>query len=266
MSLAELQQKFQAAVLSGETDPSLLAVLAKPPRGQTANERFAIYSDGYRLRHAEFLANDFPTLREAVGDEIFGAMVEAYIAAKPSHFRNARWYGAGLPDFLAVTAPFCHDAFACALARLEGALAKAFDAEDTESLALDALSATPMDMWPELRFRPHPSAHLIDSSEAAMETYAAICHERAPEIEADGESRDILIWRQALEVRYRALSPLEALALRELFAGSSFGEICGLLAFAAPEEQADDLTAQAADFLANWFAEGLMAQVFTQGA
>jgi hypothetical protein len=263
MTLADLQRRFQAAVLSGEDDPALLAAMQEPPGDDRIETRFAIYSDGYRLRHAEFLANDFSALRETVGDEMFGAMVEAYIAARPSTFRNARWYSAGLPDFLRATPPFSDDPCACALAALEGALGQAFDADDAAPLAIDALATTPMNDWPALRFRLHPAAELVASSDAALAAYRAAQDEGAAQVFAGDEKRDVLVWRQALEVRYRALSPLETLALREIISGARFGDLCGLLAFARPEDSAEDLTAQAAVFLAQWFADGLIVDATT---
>jgi hypothetical protein len=258
MRLAEFQTRFQSAAL-GAQDPEFLAQLAPPARADTIDELFAVYRDGYPLRMAECLAQDYPTLREAFGDEIFADIVRAYVAAHPSHFRNARWIGAALPEFLRATPPFADNALACGLAALEAALSLAFDAADATPLPIEILGATPEEDWPRLRFGFHPSLVLAEANGAALAVYeAAQKAETVDPSRLDEAALPVLVWRDGLTVRYRPLEELEALALREARAGAGFGEICALLAFARPDEAAEQVTLRAAGFLANWFAGGLI--------
>jgi hypothetical protein len=260
MTLAQIQALFQANVLAETPAPEFLAQLQPPARTENIDEVFAVYHDGFRLRMAEFLSNDYPVLREALGDEVFGAIVEAYIFAHPSRHRNARWFGAGLPAFLSLTPPFAGDGLACGLAALEEALARSFDAADAPALPVDILGSTPPEDWPRLRFGFHPSVLLADAPVAALRRYEAVqagISEGDPAAFGDAPGV-ILVWRDGLEVRYRLLAELEALALREALGGKPFGEICALLAFSRPGEPEEDLAAAAAHFLANWFANGLI--------
>jgi hypothetical protein len=66
MSLADLQTKFQAGIRNG--DQSILASIRDSP-GTDRAKLFAVYYDAYRLRLAEFLANDFPMLRNFLGED-----------------------------------------------------------------------------------------------------------------------------------------------------------------------------------------------------
>ena len=232
--------------------------MAKPPRGQTANERFAIYSDGYRLRHAEFLANDFPVLREAIGDLAFDAMAEAFSRARPSTFRNARWFGAGLPDFLRATPPYSGDPLVCGLAALEAGLAHSFDAEDADALPIEALGAIDAADWPRLRFGFHPSVTLIEANASALAVYeAAQAGEPLPEPASARRCR----WSPGAAISMciiaRSMRPKRwPCSKRWPAARSAISARCS--AFASPDQPAEETAMAAGQHLARWFADGMI--------
>ncbi len=260
MKLAQMQALFQMSVLGEKPDPAFLEHLSPPTRAERIEDVFAVYHEGFRLRMAEFLSNDYPVLRAALGDDAFEEIAAAYAAARPSRFRNARWFGAGLPDFLRQTPPFCEDRTACGLAALEAGLAQSFDAADAGALPLEILGVTPQEDWPRLRFCFHPAVVMVEATAAAVACYEAVQAEQSdPDLSDVGEEEvAILVWRAGLDVNYRPLDDLEALALREALRGAPFGEICGLLAFARPQEPAEELTMTAAGFLGQWFSAGMI--------
>jgi hypothetical protein len=259
MTLAELQAQFQSSVLAEAPAPAFLRRLSPPALAERIEETFAVYHDGYRLRMVEFLANDYPILRSALGDEDFSALVLAYVSAKPSRWRNARWVGAGLPEFMRATPPYADDAVVCGLAALEAALARTFDSADETPLTVEILGVTPQEDWPRLRFAFHPGVALIEIPVAALACYEAAQREETPDMEACGEETiALLVWREELDVQYRSLDASEALALREALGGAPFGQICSLLAFGRPGESAEDLIMTAAGYLLTWFSGGLI--------
>ncbi len=260
MKLAEMQSLFQAGVLNETPDPLLLSQFQAPPRAESVEDVFAVYHDGYRLRLTEFLASDYPVLHETMGEEAFNELAADYIAARPSTFRNARWFGAGLADFLSGDPRYSQERVACGLASIEAALSRSFDAEDIAPLPLEILGVTPQEIWPRLRFAFHPTVTTTVAPSAALAVYEAAQEggAEAEPTEAGGSDLVLLVWRDGLDVQYRALDDLEALALREAMGGKPFGEICGLLAFARPGEPAEQLTVAAATLLAQWFAAGLI--------
>jgi hypothetical protein len=256
MNLAELQSLFQASVLDAAPSPRLLAQLRAPARAESVAETFAVYHDGFRLRMTEFLANDYPVLRSALGESGFGAMAEAYWRARPSTFRNARWFGAGLPDFLRSEPHYSADSFVCGVASLEAALAHSFDAEDAAELPIAALAETRQEDWPQLRLGFHPGVVLVDSSEPAVAAYEAAQAGEAS-IQSGGAVR-LLVWRRDLDVNYRVLEDGEEMALVAAMSGAPFGEICSLLAFGNPDKPAEELAMAAGNYLARWFADGMI--------
>jgi hypothetical protein len=71
----------------------------------------------------------------------------------------------------------------------------------------------------------------------------------------------VLVWRHSeAGVVYRILDPAECLAVSEAVAGKSFGDICALLQFRNMSD-ADSVAAGAANYLTQWFADGLIISV-----
>ncbi|MGP0059446.1 MAG: putative DNA-binding domain-containing protein [Beijerinckiaceae bacterium] len=267
MRLAELQASFQDAVLTG--DRTILASIEASRRLDGA-ARFEVYADAYRFRLAEFLSKDYPVLRNALGDEDFGALVEAYIEAKPSPHRNARWYGQRLPEFMRETDPWRRRKGSIDLALFERALADAFDAADADLLDLDAVALVPAEEWPSLHFEFHPSVVVLALAHGTVANYAAASDEEALPFPANLEKdldfaehivpdeEAILVWRKENQSFYRVLGEDETLALNEALIGKNFGDICSLLAF---RNAGEDVTALAATFLAAWFRDGLVSSL-----
>ena len=209
---------------------------------------------------AEYLSNDYPALREAMGDEAFGALVEAYAKARPSTFRNARWVGAGLPAFLRATPPHADDRFICGLAALEAALAKSFDAADAAELPIESLGVTGEEDWPRLCFGFHPSVIVVETTRDALAAYEAVQAGDPAAQARHGENVTLVVWRRELDVHYRVLDDLERIALTEAMAGAAFAEICASLAFARPGRDDSETAQAAAGFLARWFSDGMIVE------
>ena len=150
MKLAALQAKFQDALLGRDAEREILAAIAPSPRLEPT-ARFEVYAQAYRLRLAGFLAEDFKVLNNALGDAGFHTLTHAYIAATPSRHRNARWYARDLPDFMQATAPWNESRSLVDIARLERALADAFDATDAPAASRAALAGLAPDAWPQIR-------------------------------------------------------------------------------------------------------------------
>lgn len=254
MKLAELQAKFQAAIIEG--DQTILASIADLPRADRAT-LFAVYYDAYRLRLAEFLSNDFPILRSYLGDEAFGSLVEDYVETAPSRQPNARWYGARLPDFMREMISWRTNRSAIDLARFERALSDAFDAADAPVSSIDALSNICAEDWSNIAFEFHPSLALLDLARGTAQIYSALAAEEKPPAIQHGEEA-FLFWRNEGQSFYRAVPKDERLALREAEQGRKFSDICALLAHQAGGA---DVTRQVAGFLSQWFTDGLVVRV-----
>src|SRR3954466_7897082 len=95
--LAQIQAKFQDYVLGGNP---VLAGEIEGDNEEVRETRLAIYRNAYRLRLIEVLSTDYEVLRAYMGGAPFDALADDYVAAYPSTFRNVRWFGSKLAEFL----------------------------------------------------------------------------------------------------------------------------------------------------------------------
>lgn len=258
MKLSELQALFQAGVLSGE-GAKMLKIINGSTRGAEKETLFGIYQNAYRIRLAEFIAEDYPGLHGYLGDEGFEALTEEFIAATPPRHRNARYYTTALPDFMQASESWSDEARAISLALFERAIVDAFDAADAETLAIQALAAYSPNEWPKLSFAFHASLQMLELAAGTLETFAASSDDECEEIPEEQEGIErIAVWRAGHEPAYRELDADEYLALNEALAGRVFGDICQMAAF----QRGEDMTAERlAQFLASWFEEGMIIGV-----
>ncbi len=256
MTLAELQTAFQDAILNpGQVVPS--SIMAS--RQQTAAERFEIYQDAYRLRLIEFLSNDYSVLHIVLSDEDFSALAQAYIEATPSVYRNARWYGRGLPDFMQVVAPWRETRALSDLALFERALEDAFDAANSDAIDASALADFTPDDQPRLRFTFQAGLTLLTLAKGVVAAHQAVTTDLEVEPPSSTEEETIVVWRdRTQQAFYRILEEDEALALDCASMGGTFAEMCGLLGLRMDEEAAVN---HAAVYLIQWFTDGLIANI-----
>jgi hypothetical protein len=253
-SLSRLQQAFQGYVLHGEP-----AVVERIEGGERVDpqRRLRIYGDAYRLRLVEALASDYEALHALLGDEAFDAACHAYVQATPSTFRNVRWYGAGLPEFLRVSQPWAHNPIAHEVALFEWTLTLAFDAADDPVVRFEDLAQLAPTQWPVLGFLLHSSVQLIQlRSNAPALRKATDAEELLPESDVDHETRSWLVWRKELSACFRSLSEPESWALCAVRDGANFTQLCeGLCRWSTP----DDAAGQAAALLRQWVDDELIS-------
>ena len=120
-TLATLQQRFQIHVTSS---PDAAADgLQDDVRGH-----LEVYVNAYWGRLREALADNYPVLNRALGDDGFRELAAAYVSAHPSHFRSIRWFGDRLADFIAGNPEIVPHPALLDIARLDWAMRGAFDA------------------------------------------------------------------------------------------------------------------------------------------
>src|SRR5262249_22610814 len=154
-------RRFQDAVTSGDDDRA---------RDLIASGDLGIYARMYAARLADVLADDYPKLRAALGDDRFDAIVRTYLRVHPPRSFTLRDAGAALPELLASddagTPPWAAD-----LARLERARVEVFDGPDAAALTREAIAA---DELPALMLRWIPSSVVISIAWNVDDLWSAI--------------------------------------------------------------------------------------------
>jgi hypothetical protein len=245
-ALAALQRAFQRHVY--RPGPAMARHIAAGPRAGAAR-RLEVYASAYRARLAEALEEDYPALRVQLGARGFAELAREFIAARPSAFRNLRWYGAELVRLLG-RSPLAE------LARFEWTLGLAFDAADAPLVRAADLAAVPAGRWAHLRLRLHPSVHRLSLRSNAPQAWRAAVREgRRIAPRRRPRAAEWLVWRRGFDPFYRALAADEAAALDAVARGGRFSAVCALLARHVGTANAPTRGAQ---LLRTWLAEGLV--------
>jgi hypothetical protein len=251
--LRELQRDMQRYLL-GEDSGVTSSIVDAPPLAKA--DRLAIYRKAYQVRLIDALHDTYPVLHALLGDELFFALGEAFVAAYPSVHRSIRWYGRELADFLAANPPYKEQPVVAEVARLEWTLSEVFDAKDAEPLARAALSAVDPAAWSDLKLEFHPSLRRLQFEWNATAVWQAMSREETPPAPARGlKPLPWLLWRQNLQNYFRSLTPAESAALDAALRGRTFGEICAALSAHLPDEE---IPPAAASFLGAWADSGII--------
>lgn len=252
-SLKEMQETFQRAVVEG--DDAVLAELVDTSK-EKRDVLLGVYRNAYVLRLIEFLMGDYEMVHTLVGDEQFGDLARAYIAAHPSRQPNARWFGMHLPEFLRATEPYSGTPVVADVAALERALNDAFDAAEADMLTMDDFGRIAPEDWGTLTFIPHPSVRRLDLASNAADIWRAL---RAGETPSEPETLDepcrVIVYREDTKPAYRVLAPDEAMMWDEAANGVRFSVLCEMLAAFAG---ADEAPARAAAYLRCWIETGML--------
>jgi hypothetical protein len=183
--------------------------LVKPGPRLSAMARVQIYNEGYFARLVECLADDYPALSYALGEETFSCLARGYIANHPSRSRSLNAYGQHMRRF-------CR--FAADLARLEWALVEVVHEPVSESLAVDALATIPAARWQTARLLPSRALRVLGFDYPVNDFFRAFREERAPQLPLRAPSATA-VYRQGLSLWRMDLEPRAALLLKDLVAG-----------------------------------------------
>lgn len=233
------------------TGTSIDALLTSSP-ALSALDRLAVYHYAYRARLIDALADDYPTLRHALGVTAFESLARRVIDRFPSQTPNLNAYGRVMLDHLAgrdgrpPRRPFLLD-----LARLEWALVEVIHAPTPPRLTPAALRSIPPERWPNLRFSGSPSLRLLPSRWPVNRYLQAFRSGEAPALPKPNPSC-LLVYRQGFTVWRMDLSPLTHGLLASLLSGVPLGE-----ALEAVEGHAG------ADQVMRWFEAWVSGGVFT---
>ncbi len=274
-SVDRLQSWFAASV----THPGLLSkgvladgllsrldelerVVTRGPR-LGALERLGVYHYGYRARLVECLADDYPAVQFALGDDAFEALCHAYVERYPSRSPSLNAYGQHMATLLATRAPAGDAdaaplAFLAELATLEWALVEVLHAAAAPVLSLETLQATPPDAWPAARLPRAETVRLLRFDYPVNAYFQAWRTDQAPAIPEPASSATV-VYRHDLMLWRLDLTPAMTALLAGLFGGETLGD--ALTHIEREVHDADEL-AEAERSVMIWFREWVAGGVF----
>lgn len=253
--LAQMQRQFMASLRRGD-DALLPQLAANGPVSPALG--WAIYVNAYGARLREVLENDHPVLSQYLGDELWDALCEGFIAARPSRLRSLRDFGGPLPAWLRQAAPFAAQPQIAELAAWERRLMDSFDAADAPVASWSELLALAPERWPTLTLQLHPSLQLLNPQWNSVAIWKAMKAGQAPPRAEPTQEEHWLLWRDtALLTRYRPMSPQEAAMLGHFARGGHFADACECL---LQWHAAESVPALAVQWLKDWTDEGWISR------
>ena len=228
-----------------------------PSKTLAAIDRLAIYGDAYRARLVECLADDYPALKDAMGDDAFEELCLRYIARHPSTSPNLNGFGRHM-------AAFCHNEerpplrFEGDLAALEWAMVEVLHAAAAEKLDLATLAGMPADRWAAARFAPGGAVRVVEFGYPVNAYFQAFRTDEGPCVPDPGWSATAIfrdgatIWRMDLSRAMHAL-------LMMLFGGTALGPALEALAAAGQLTEAEG--AEVMVWFRDWVGHGFFAGI-----
>lgn len=231
--LTQLQQRFYDRVVHHQSAGDLIG-----------SGDVGVYARMYASRLYDTLAEDYPKLRVALGEERFDDVVLGFFRAHPPSSFTLRDAGLALPAFLrdAQGAP----AWAADLAALERARIEVFDGPDATPLTQDEV-ATLGDDLPELMLVWVPSSVVVSLAWSVDDVWSAI-EDGEPFSEPTPDARVVLVWRRDVAVLHRTLDPDEGRLAPQISSGVRFSDLCEVLGHI----HGDGASGRAVELLLRW--------------
>jgi hypothetical protein len=249
-SLRELQAEFLRGMRgeAGASDLAAEGVFLEPPAATSA-ARFDVYREGYELRLAGVIENDYPAVARILGEGPFRNLIHRYLARFPPHSHDVGRAGDHLArhlenDPLSENLPFLPE-----LARFEAALSAGVVARDVEPWTRVAIAA----LGEALLDRPlawAPGAAFLRSRWPLGDLWQL--RDQADEdieLQVDGRPTDVVVFRHGLRVLWREVSSDEAAFLAAIDGRCSLLDLCDSGRFGEPETAAPHLATLAVALL-----------------
>jgi hypothetical protein len=256
--LASQQVWLEGAILGPQpVAAEVEARLTAGPR-MSAEERLDVYRKGYRARLVECLADDYPAVKDLLGDDGFESLASSYVERFPSHSPSLNRYGERMADLLRERDD-AHGAFASDLARLEWALVEAIHAAPAGELDPQRLATIAAGGSGGLRLVAGPSVRLLRLDHPVNRYYQAFHDGASRGVEAGRAAT--LVHRKGWVVWRRDVSPAMAVVLGEILAGATLGA-----ALAAAEERgAVPEASEVTEAFRDWVAGGVFSDALVAG-
>lgn len=241
-----------------------------PSAACTSVERLGVYAGAYYARLLGCLRDFFPTLRHALGEQLFDRFAAAYLQRHPPRSYTLDRLADHFIQFLEETGPRTNtgdEAFAqlaefvVDLARLEWNIAQVFDGPGWEReppLSSEALAAIPAERWPEATLEPVPCLRLLAFRFPVNEYFTTFRAGESPVLPRP-QPTWLALTRRDYIVRRLPLSGPQHVLLSSLAAGESVG--AAIEQAAAQCGDVDRLAAELETWFRDWTAAGLFRRV-----
>ncbi len=243
-------------------------------QAQTSVERLSIYANAYYARLLECLGEEFPVLRQTLGEETFNGFAFDYLQRYPSQSYTLNKLGENFARYLTETRPTEADGddvpanwpeFLIDLATLEWTFSQVFDGPGVEHeplLTSEQLQAIDAEQWPAARLEVVPCLKLLAMQFPVNAYYTAIRGGESPSIPKPKASW-VAITRREFIVRRHELNARQFELLSALAAGETVGAAIERAA-SIPGTNIEQFAVELGDWFREWAAGDFFRRVVTE--
>ncbi len=199
-----------------------LANEACAPAGLTnaTRARIGVYRNNARLNRIAALANAFTHVVTLVGTDYFRSLARAYVIATPASSANLHEDGASLPAFIRHFASAAELPYLGDVAQVDWLMQQAYYADDSAPLDRAAIANLGPERFAAASLRFCASMGIAQSEKWPIADIITM-HEGGPTASLNAGGQAVLVWRENLRVRWRAIGDGEARVIVALMNGSS---------------------------------------------
>jgi hypothetical protein len=234
-----------------------------PTRALTSADRLQIYQGMYPMRMEEALASDYPALKHFLGDHGFLELVTAYVASHPSRAFTLNRLGASMADFVRDGSGLRRREYLHDLARLEWAIARSFDAPESEVLTAEDAARVPQEAWEGARLVPTPSFALLSFRHDVAGYLDTVEDEEHRHPPARRKDTWVAVYRRDYRVFHLALARPAFGLLGDLAAGTRLGDALQAAMTRPGRRPAPD---RLFGWFRSWVSEGMFRAVELPGS
>ena len=253
--LGEAQSHMQEAILLGDRFDSDPNAWIRAKEQFAAADQLTVYINAYRYRLYDVTAEDYPVLKQYLGDDAFDQLIKDFVNSTHSTHFNVGRYAAQLSMFL--LKHHVSDPFAYELAVLENAISQLHDPAETAPFEPTHLAGMTAESLMETVLAPRAALQHFAFDYPVNAYYIAAKEDKSPTPPAPAKSflavfrHEDVVWRMELATNEYHL-------LNKLFVGTPIGEALNALQaeLGLPEEE---LSTQLSEWFARWMRNGLLA-------
>ncbi|MCC9065321.1 DNA-binding domain-containing protein [Flavobacterium piscisymbiosum] len=183
-----------AHLLSDQLNTASIEDLICHSEKLTAHEHLGIYQRSYIARLRNCMSQQFSALEYALGEAIFCAFADDYLASKPSHNYNLAYLGAHFADYLENNRPDAHENikedwidFMIELARFEYAIGVIFEMKAEEDYPLATIDTD------ENKLKLVPICVLFKFKFPVRKYYSEFKNDKQPSLPSESESYCVVL-------------------------------------------------------------------------
>ncbi len=248
---------------------------------QTSVERLSIYANAYYARLLECLGEEFPVLKQTLGEETFDAFAFDFLQRYPSQSYTLGKLGENFARYLQETRPAANNEaqsgdasddggelpadwpdFLIELATIEWTFSQVFDGPGIEGqtpLTSEQLQSIDAEEWPSARLDVVPCLKLLALRFPVNAYYTAIRRGESPELPRPAPNW-LAVTRRDFIVRRHELTERQFVLLSALAAGEMIGAAIERAA-ATPGGDLDQFALDLGEWFRDWAANDFFQRI-----